>query len=139
VKKAPKWMQGVLWSVNVEKLDVDRNKSYVITQSLNHGNVKILEWIFKNFSKDEIVSEIINPMRGVWYPRVLNYWQKKLEVKIPEEKSYFYGELSLDGSLRHSRGVFLLALLALSLLRQLKIILKRKRILEKQIKKTQKK
>jgi len=86
VKKAPKWMQGVLWSVNVEKLDVDRNKSYVITQSLNHGNVKILEWIFKNFSKDEIVSEIINPMRGVWYPRVLNYWQKKLEVKIPEEK-----------------------------------------------------
>ena len=33
-------------------------------------------------------------------------------LKIPEEKSYFYGELSLDGSLRHSRGVFLLALLA---------------------------
>jgi len=32
-------------------------------------------------------------------------------VKLPE-KSYFYGELSLDGGLRHSRGVFLLAILA---------------------------
>ena len=29
-----------------------------------------------------------------------------------EEKSYFFGEVSLDGSLRHTRGVFLLAILA---------------------------
>ena len=34
------------------------------------------------------------------------------EFKILSEKSYFYGELSLDGSLRHTRGVFLLAILA---------------------------
>jgi magnesium chelatase family protein len=29
-----------------------------------------------------------------------------------DDKSYFFGELSLDGSLRHTRGVFLLAILA---------------------------
>ena len=34
------------------------------------------------------------------------------EFVLPKEKAYFYGELSLDGSLRHTRGVFLLALLA---------------------------
>lgn len=34
------------------------------------------------------------------------------ELILPKEKVYFYGELSLDGSLRHTRGVFLLALLA---------------------------
>ena len=34
------------------------------------------------------------------------------ELILPKEKAYFYGELSLDGSLRHTRGVFLLALLA---------------------------
>ena len=34
------------------------------------------------------------------------------KTKLPNEKSYFYGELSLDGSLRHTRGVFLLAILA---------------------------
>lgn len=33
-------------------------------------------------------------------------------VRLPAEKSFFYGELSLDGSLRHTRGVFLLALAA---------------------------
>ena len=34
------------------------------------------------------------------------------EMTMPKEKAYFYGELSLDGSLRHTKGVFLLALLA---------------------------
>ena len=34
------------------------------------------------------------------------------ELVLPKEKAYFYGELSLDGGLRHTRGVFLLALLA---------------------------
>ncbi|MDD4027194.1 MAG: YifB family Mg chelatase-like AAA ATPase [Candidatus Shapirobacteria bacterium] len=34
------------------------------------------------------------------------------EVTLPKEKAYYYGELSLDGSLHHTKGVFLLALLA---------------------------
>jgi magnesium chelatase family protein len=33
-------------------------------------------------------------------------------IKLPKEKSFFYGELSLDGSLRHTKGTFLLALAA---------------------------
>jgi magnesium chelatase family protein len=31
-------------------------------------------------------------------------------VKLPEYKCFFYGELSLDGTLRHTRGVLLLAI-----------------------------
>jgi len=34
------------------------------------------------------------------------------QVNIPKEKAYFFGELGLDGTLRHTRGVFLLAILA---------------------------
>jgi len=33
-------------------------------------------------------------------------------VKLPETKSFFYGELSLDGKLRHTKGVLLLGLAA---------------------------
>jgi len=36
-------------------------------------------------------------------------------INLPKEKSFFYGELSLDGTLRHTRGVFLLALAAKNL------------------------
>ena len=34
------------------------------------------------------------------------------QIEPPKFGSYFFGELSLDGSLRHSRGVFLLAIAA---------------------------
>lgn len=33
-------------------------------------------------------------------------------IQLPSQKSFFYGELSLDGSLRHTKGVFLLAIAA---------------------------
>ena len=34
------------------------------------------------------------------------------ELELPEIKTYFYGEVGLDGSLHHTKGVFLLATLA---------------------------
>ena len=34
------------------------------------------------------------------------------EIEVPKNKAYFFGELSLDGSLRHTKGIFLLAVLA---------------------------
>jgi len=34
------------------------------------------------------------------------------ELMLPDKKTYFFGEVGLDGKLRHTRGVFLLAMLA---------------------------
>ncbi|MFH1280728.1 MAG: YifB family Mg chelatase-like AAA ATPase [Candidatus Beckwithbacteria bacterium] len=36
----------------------------------------------------------------------------KGEIMLPERKVYFFGEVGLDGKLRHTKGVFLLAMLA---------------------------
>jgi len=54
------------------------------------------------------------PKDGAYYdlPIAIGIISAMGETPLPKEKSYFYGELSLDGSLRHTRGVFLLALLA---------------------------
>lgn len=49
---------------------------------------------------------------GFDLPIAIGILAANADVELPKEKSYFYGELSLDGSLRHSRGVFLLAILA---------------------------
>jgi len=45
-------------------------------------------------------------------PIAVGILQSMGEINQLKEKSYFFGELSLDGSLRHTKGVFLLALLA---------------------------
>ena len=59
------------------------------------------------------------PKDGACYdlPMAVGILASSGELIMPNEKSFFYGELSLDGSLRHTRGVFLLAILA----RELKI------------------
>lgn len=53
------------------------------------------------------------PKEGSFYdlPIAVGIMSVCRDIKIPTS-AYFYGELSLDGSLRHTRGVFLLALLA---------------------------
>lgn len=54
------------------------------------------------------------PKDGACYdlPMAVGILASSGEINPPKEKSYFYGELSLDGTLRHTRGVFLLAILA---------------------------
>lgn len=54
------------------------------------------------------------PKEGACYdlPIAVGILASSEQVILPKDKAYFFGELSLDGSLRHSRGVFLLAILA---------------------------
>lgn len=54
------------------------------------------------------------PKEGACYdlPIAIGILASSQQINLPKEKAYFFGELSLDGSLRHSRGVFLLAILA---------------------------
>lgn len=54
------------------------------------------------------------PKEGSGYdlPIAIGILASNGEVELPRDKAYFYGELSLDGSLRHTKGVFLLAVLA---------------------------
>ncbi len=54
------------------------------------------------------------PKEGACYdlPIAVGILASSNQLLLPKEKAYFFGELSLDGSLRHSRGVFLLAILA---------------------------
>lgn len=54
------------------------------------------------------------PKEGSHYdlPIALGILHETEISRLPKEKSFFYGELSLDGSLRHSKGTFLLAMAA---------------------------
>ncbi len=54
------------------------------------------------------------PKDGACYdlPIAMGILSSSNQIDLGEEKVYFFGELSLDGTLRHCRGVFLLAILA---------------------------
>jgi len=85
----------------------ERVKTALINSEIDIPNSKIVV----NLAPADI------PKEGSLYdlPIAIGILASLGNVKLPEEKSFFYGELSLDGGLRHTKGVFLLGLAAKAL------------------------
>ncbi len=82
----------------------ERVKTALINSGVEFPNLKIIV----NLAPADI------PKEGASFdlPIAIGILNSLEAIKLPKEKSFFYGELSLDGSLRHTKGTFLLALAA---------------------------
>lgn len=47
----PKSLQGVLWSVNVRKLDPEEDREYIIHQVLMYGTLQQIRWLLDAYGK----------------------------------------------------------------------------------------
>ena len=54
MKKIPKRLQAVLWSVNVNQLDIQRDKGYIIHQILSYGRLEDIRWLFEMYPKEDV-------------------------------------------------------------------------------------
>ena len=79
------FLQPALWSYPIETLDSKRDKTYIITQLLNHGNWKTVKWLKKNYGDAVVKAVLKNPARGLWHEKVLNFWEKIYGIKINPE------------------------------------------------------
>lgn len=90
-------MQGIFWSVSIEKLDLERSKSYIIHQVLMYGDFKDMRWLFKTYPKDEIKKVFLEKPRKVYTKEALNYIKNFVldlkDERIPSDKyvNSFYG------------------------------------------------
>ncbi|HLB95420.1 MAG TPA: hypothetical protein VJK26_00755 [Patescibacteria group bacterium] len=50
----PKSLQGILWSVNVARLDLERDKNYIIHQVLAYGNLEQIRWLFQVYGRQGV-------------------------------------------------------------------------------------
>jgi len=60
------------------------DKKLIIEVVLNQGPMEKIKWLFKTYSVREIKNVLRNPRRGCWDTRVLNYWTKIFDIKIPK-------------------------------------------------------
>jgi len=84
--KLPKFLKAYLPSYDISKMDLE-NPSYkklIIEAILNQGGMKEIKWLFRTYNKREIKNVLKNPRRGCWDARVLNYWTRILDIKIPK-------------------------------------------------------
>ena len=84
----PKYVHPFLWSYDVDKMDLDRDKKRIITNILNLGTAKATDWLFGVYNKEEIKENIIYPMPGEWSKKSLNFWGIifGIEPKIEKRK-----------------------------------------------------
>ena len=85
MKKLPKTFQRILWSYDISKMDIIKDKREIITQVLNYGAWNDIKLLNKFYSEEDIKEVVLNPRRGVWFGKVLNFWTKILNIEIDKE------------------------------------------------------
>lgn len=57
MKKIPKSLKGVLWSADISKMDLERDKVYIIHQVLSYGSLSEIKWLLSAYGP-RVVCEV---------------------------------------------------------------------------------
>lgn len=84
-KKIPSELQPILWSVNINNLDLERDKNYIIHQILSYGNLRQIKWLFKIYKKEEIKEVFVKFPKKIYLPSVF-YFVKNFILDIGKKQ-----------------------------------------------------
>ncbi|PIV07985.1 hypothetical protein COW57_03245 [Candidatus Roizmanbacteria bacterium CG17_big_fil_post_rev_8_21_14_2_50_39_7] len=76
----PPSVKAVLWSYDLNALEVQKDKKIIISQVLNFGSEEAIKWLFKQYSfKDvEQIANIIPLFQ--WNKKSLSLWKLVLSI-----------------------------------------------------------
>lgn len=77
----PKSLQSVLWSTNVDRLDIDKDKEYIIHQILVYGTMDELKWMFRVYGK-EIIKDVFIHHPAKMYTAKTYYFTKNFLLEL---------------------------------------------------------
>lgn len=55
----PQRLQGILQSININKLNIERDKSYIIHEILSEGRMEDIQWLFEQYPLDIIIDTFL--------------------------------------------------------------------------------
>ena len=82
----PEELKKYFWDTEFEKLDIQKNKRYIISRLYCYGDLKALRWIRENYS-DEDIEDVARNSRNL-KPLVANYLKQQFSLK-KEEMAYY--------------------------------------------------
>lgn len=71
--QVPSRLQGVLWSVPTDQLDLKKDKAYIINQVLMYGSLEDIRWLFKTYPKETIQEVFVNQPMKVYTKQGFNF------------------------------------------------------------------
>ncbi len=89
--KVPAKLQGVLWSRDIDKIDLDADSAYVINQVLALGSVGDIRWLFKTYGHQKIEQVFLRKPMKVYSPAAFNFVKEiLLDTSDREVPAYRY-------------------------------------------------
>ncbi|MBN1445183.1 MAG: hypothetical protein JW957_03645 [Candidatus Omnitrophica bacterium] len=82
MKKLPSFLKKYFWDVSFEKIDLQKNREYVLKRILDYGDERAVAWMYRNFKKSEI-KKTLSEFRG-YSQKSANYWA--LMLNVPREE-----------------------------------------------------
>jgi len=92
MKEIPQRLQSVLWSYDIHRLSLAKDKELIIQQVLNYGDWEDLKWLYRSYSEGQIKEVVRHPRKGIWFRQVLDFWCLMLKIRLPKkvkEKAIF--------------------------------------------------
>lgn len=80
----PKNLQGILWSRDIDKLDLEKDKDYIIHQILSTGSWNDVAWLFKTYSTDTLRNSFENTPEKDYSEQSYNF-AKNILLEIPND------------------------------------------------------
>ncbi|MHB1769719.1 MAG: DUF6922 domain-containing protein [Minisyncoccota bacterium] len=90
----PPAVHACLWSYDLSVLDLERDKTLIITNVLNYGTKEATEWLFSQYSAAQIAAVVQKPLPGRWDKKSLALWSLLFGV-TPELKGRFSNTYAL--------------------------------------------
>ncbi len=87
--KLPKHFQALLWSKDINKIDLEKDKIYIIHQILAYGDMKDIHILFKIYPKSLIKEVFLNYPAKIYTKPVFRFVKNfvlKINNTLPEEK-----------------------------------------------------
>jgi len=82
----PQYIKPFLWSFDLAKIDLKKDKKRIISNVLNFGTKQATDWLFSVYSREDIRLAIASPLPGEWSAKSLNFWTLVLGIKIKPSK-----------------------------------------------------
>ena len=83
----PSFVEPFLWSYDISRIDLVRDKKRIITNVLNWGTKEATDWLFSVYSKDDIQKVVIESLASEWSKKSLHFWRLILEIQSPLKTS----------------------------------------------------
>lgn len=90
--KIPLSFQGLLWSRSIDKLDFEKDKVYIIHQTLNYGDLNQINWLRKHYNKNELKKVFLEKPQKIYTPAAFNFIKNyilELEKEQVDEEKYY--------------------------------------------------